>query len=158
MTETPAPAVTVRPLRADDHDAWLPLWRGYQAFYRVTIPDATSRVTWQRLLDPAEPMDGAVAVIDGRCVGLVHFIRHRSCWTEGDYCYLQDLFVDAGARGRGIGRLLIEHVYAAAAAAGCSRVYWLTHETNREAMLLYDRIAERSGFVQYRRTLAAPTG
>ncbi len=156
MTETSAPAVTVRPLRAEDHDAWLPLWRGYQAFYRVTIPDATSLVTWRRLLDPAEPVDGAVAVADGGCIGLVHFIRHRSCWTVGDYCYLQDLFVNPDARGRGVGRLLIEHVYAAATAAGCSRVYWLTHETNREAMLLYDRIAERSGFVQYRKALAAP--
>ena len=86
-------------------------------------------------------------------IGLVHHIQHRSCWTVGDYCYLQDLFVDPAARGNGVGRKLIEHVYAAGAAQGCSRVYWLTHESNVEAMLLYNRIAERSGFVQYRKSL-----
>ncbi len=92
-------------------------------------------------------MDGSVAV------GMVHHIRHRSCWTIGDYLYLQDLFVSPAARGTGIGRKLIEYVYQLAAAQGCSRVHWLTHETNADAMLLYDRIAERSGFVQYRRSI-----
>ena len=144
---------TVRPLAASDHHDWLRLWRGYQAFYRVDIPDETSRVVWARLLDPAEPMSGAVALADGRPAGLVHRVRHRSCWTVGDYCYLQDLFVDPAARGLGLGRALIEHVCAEAAAEGCSRVHWLTHETNAEAMALYDRIAERSGFVQYRKLL-----
>ena len=88
-----------------------------------------------------------------RSVGLVHTIMHRSCWTVGNYCYLQDLFVDPSLRGRGVGRQLIEHVYAQAQAAGCSRVWWLTHETNRDAMYLYDQVAERSGFVQYRKLL-----
>jgi len=86
-------------------------------------------------------------------VGLVHHIRHRSCWTTGDYCYLQDLFVSPALRGSGIGRKLIEHVYAEASRAGCARVYWLTHETNATAIRLYDRVAERSGFVQYRKNL-----
>jgi ribosomal protein S18 acetylase RimI-like enzyme len=144
----------VRPLSAIDHDGWMSLWQGYQAFYRVDIADAVSRKTWNRLLDPAEPMFGAASV-DGavRAVGLVHWILHRSTWTDGDYCYLQDLFVAPWARGRGVGRGLIEHVYRTAKAAGCPRVHWLTHETNRAAMLLYDGISERSGFVQYRRLL-----
>jgi GNAT superfamily N-acetyltransferase len=86
-------------------------------------------------------------------VGLVHHIRHRSCWTAGDYCYLQDLFVAPAARHAGVGRKLIEHVYALAAREGCARVYWLTHETNSVAMLLYDRIAKRTGFIQYRKDL-----
>jgi GNAT superfamily N-acetyltransferase len=86
---------------------------------------------------------------------MVHAIRHRSCWTIGDYTYLQDLFVAARCRGAGIGRRLIEHVYSAAAIQGCSRVHWLTHETNQDAMLLYDRIAQRSGFLQYRKVLGA---
>jgi GNAT superfamily N-acetyltransferase len=107
-------------------------------------------VTWTRLLDPAEPMGGALAWRDSRAVGLVHFIEHRSCWTTGNYCYLQDLFVAPGLRGEGIGRMLIEYVYEKARAGGCSRVYWLTHETNTSAMQLYERVAERSGFVQYR--------
>lgn len=148
---TRAPPVAVRPLGASDHAAWLPLWRGYQAFYKVDIAAPVSEVTWGRLLDPAEPVHGAVAARDGEPVGLVHWLTHRSTWTTGDYCYLQDLFVAPGARGGGIGRALIEHVYGVARVAGCSRVYWLTHETNAAAMRLYDRLADRSGFVQYRK-------
>jgi GNAT superfamily N-acetyltransferase len=108
----------------------------------------------RRLNDPAEPLAGALAWLDdGRAVGLVHCIRHRSCWTTNDYCYLQDLFVAADCRGTGIGRALIEYVYARAREQGLNRVYWLTHETNSEARQLYDRIAERSGFIQYRHLL-----
>lgn len=143
------------PLRPGDHTAWLPLWRGYQAFYDVDIPPDVSAVTWARLLDPAEPVAGALAWSRREAIGLVHHIRHRSCWTISDYCYLQDLFVAPGRRGSGIGRKLIEHVYAEAEREGCARVYWLTHETNAIAMRLYDRIAQRSGFVQYRKHLPA---
>ena len=144
-------ALAIRPIGSGDREAWLPLWRGYQAFYKVDLPAEVTDTTWTRLNDPAEPVDGALAWRGAEAIGLVHHIRHRSAWTIGDYCYLQDLFVADGARGLGIGRRLIEHVYAAAQAAGCSRVHWLTHETNADAMQLYDRIAEKSGFVQYRR-------
>jgi GNAT superfamily N-acetyltransferase len=145
--------VVIRPLSAGDHAAWLPLWRGYQAFYKVDIPAEVSEVTWRRLHDPAEPMGGALAWSQASAVGLVHHIRHRSCWTTSDYCYLQDLYVAPEHRGTGVGRQLIEYVYALARQEGLNRVYWLTHETNLEAMRLYDRIADRSGFVQYRHLL-----
>jgi len=145
--------IQILPLSEHQHAAWLPLWRGYQTFYKTDIAPEVSAVTWARLLDPAEPMGGALAWNGSTAVGLVHHIRHRSCWTVGDYVYLQDLFVSPEARGTGIGRKLIEYVYELARAAGCSRVHWLTHETNADAMLLYDRIAERSGFVQYRRAI-----
>lgn len=143
----------IRPIVATDFDAWLPLWKGYQDFYRVSIDDAVTRNTWARFLDPAEPMHAALVYESGRAVGMVHWIFHRSCWTEGNYCYLQDLFVAEQVRGGGIGRALIEHVYAQARQAGASRVHWLTHESNTTAMQLYDRIAERPGFVQYRKKL-----
>jgi GNAT superfamily N-acetyltransferase len=146
----------IRELRDGDRAAWEPLWRGYQEFYHVDIPADVSNVTWSRLVDPDETMSGALMWAPDGALGLVHFIRHRSCWTVGDYCYLQDLFVSPQARGAGVGRKLIEHVYAEAARHGCSRVYWLTHETNKDAMLLYDRIAERSGFIQYRHLLPSP--
>lgn len=146
-------APTIRPIEAADYDAWLVLWRGYQAFYRVDLPEATSRTTWARFLDPAEPMQAALAIHEGKPVGLVHWIWHRSTWTPGNYCYLQDLFVSPDVRGGGWGRKLIEHVYADAERAGCSRVYWLTHETNTDAIKLYDRIADRPGFIQYRKAL-----
>jgi GNAT superfamily N-acetyltransferase len=100
-------------------------------------------------------MHGAFAVDGPRPVGIVHYIEHRSCWTIGNYCYLQDLFVDGSVRGRGAGRALIEHVYAHAKALGCSRVHWLTQESNHDARKLYDRIADRSGFIQYRKIFPA---
>ena len=143
----------IRLARPDDRDQWLPLWRGYQTFYKVDLPPEQTALNWQRFHDPAEPMHCAVAEQDGRLLGMVHYIYHRSCWTAGDYCYLQDLFAAPDSRGRGVGRALIEHVYAAAEAAGASRVWWLTHETNTDAMLLYDRIAAKSGFLQYRKLL-----
>ena len=122
-------------------------------FYAVDIPGEVSATTWSRLLDPAEPVNGALAWDGGEAVGLVHHVRHRSTWTVGDYCYLQDLFVAPGGRGKGVGGALIAHVEALARDAGCPRLYWLTHDTNADAMLLYDRVAERSGFVQYRKAL-----
>ena len=143
----------IRPARPEDHAQWLPLWKGYQTFYRASIPDAVTATTWQRFHTPEEPMHCAVAEIDGQLVGIVHYLFHRSCWTPGDYCYLQDLFVAADCRGSGAGRALIEYVYARARADGASRVHWLTQETNYSGRQLYDRIAERSGFIQYRRLL-----
>lgn len=141
----------IRAVGSADHADWLPLWQGYQRFYKSQIAEQTSALTWQRFLDPAEPMHAALAWQDGRAVALVHWIFHRSCWTTGDYCYLQDLYVDESLRGSGIGRRMIEHVYAQAQAAGASRVHWLTQEDNYAGRQLYDRIAERSGFIQYRK-------
>lgn len=143
--------VAIAPLVAADHDQWAPLWRGYLDFYRASIDEATWRVTFARLTEGNEPMGGFLARDeDGAPIGLAHWITHRSCWTKGDYCYLQDLYVAAGRRGGGVGRKLIDAVADKAKALGCSRVHWLTHETNLEAMRLYDRVAERPGFVQYR--------
>ncbi|MCY1286846.1 Acetyltransferase (GNAT) family protein [compost metagenome] len=146
-------ALDIRPVGAADHAAWLPLWQGYQRFYQADILAETSAVTWQRFLDPAEPMHAALGWQGGRAVALVHWIFHRSCWTTGDYCYLQDLYVAAELRGGGLGRRMIEHVHAAARAAGASRVHWLTQETNYRGRQLYDQVAERSGFIQYRQLL-----
>ncbi len=111
-----------------------------------------TRTTWQRLLDPAEPVHGALAFDEeGRAVGLAHWLFHRSTWSEGNSCYLNDLFVDPGLRGKGVGRALIDHVHADAAARGAPKVYWLTHETNTTAQRLYNAVAERTGFIQYRK-------
>ena len=144
----------IQPLRETEFDDWAPLWQGYLQFYKADVPASTTAVTFQRLTGGSEPMGGFIArEAEGTAVGIVHWIRHRSCWTVGDYCYLQDLFVAPARRGGGIGRRRIEAVYARAAADSCSRVWWLTHETNTDAMHLYDKIAARSGFLQYRKLL-----
>lgn len=145
--------VVIRPLRVDERAAWEPLWAGYLKFYKATVPAATTDVTWQRFHDDAEPMYVLGAHVDGQLTGIVHFLYHRSCWTTGDYCYLQDLFVNEDARGHGVGRKLIEAVYEKAKAAGASRVHWLTQFENARAQILYDEVADRSGFMQYRKIL-----
>lgn len=143
--------VVIRPVGADERDAWEPLWNGYLTFYEATLKPGVTDTTWSRLQDPAEPMYLLGAYLDGRLVGIVHYLYHRSCWTAGDYCYLQDLFVEQGLRGGGAGRKLITAVEQEARKAGASRVYWLTREENTAARGLYDQVAERSGFIQYRK-------
>ena len=144
-------SVEIRAVESANFDIWLPLWKGYQRFYEVNIRESVTLETWARFLDPAEPMYAALAIVGEQALGLVHLIYHRSTWTTGNYCYLQDLFVADNARGSGIGRALIEHVFANARRNGAARVHWLTHESNDNAMQLYDRIVDRSGFVQYRK-------
>ena len=147
----PDDAYEIRPIRFEERAEWEPLWIAYQAFYKVVISDETTTVTWARLHDPAEPMDVLGAYVGGRLCGIVHYLFHRSCWTIGDYCYLQDLFVAEDARDLGLGRALIAAVEERARRAGASRVYWLTQESNAVARALYDKLAERSGFIQYRK-------
>lgn len=143
-------AIHVRPLSASDREAWLPLWRGYQCFYETPIDDEVTALTWSRLVDSRGPIKGFAAIDEGRLIGISHYLFHPSSWTLADYCYLQDLFVAEEARGRGAARALIEAVAFAAETAGAARLYWLTHESNTAARTLYDRIAVRSGFIQYR--------
>jgi len=143
--------IAVRPLARADRAQWESLWRGYLAFYESSVPDEVTGLTFQRFFDAAEPMHALVAEHGGEIVGIVHYIFHRSTWTKGPYCYLQDLFTAQHARGGGVGRKLIEAVYERAKAAGGSRVYWLTQEDNATARALYDKLAERSGFIQYRK-------
>ena len=143
--------IQIRPFGPQDRQAWEPLWQGYLTFYKSSLPPEVTDATWRRLNDPAEPMHGLAAVLDGRIVGMVHYLYHGSTWSIGPYCYLQDLFTAEEARGRGAGRALIEAVYERARADGASRVYWLTHETNASARALYDKLAARSGFIQYRK-------
>lgn len=144
----------VRPLEPSDRAAWEPLWAAYQRFYEVVIPAETTDLTWARFHDPDEMMHALGAFDeDGRLVGIVHAIFHRSCWLPQWTCYLQDLYVENDQRGLGTGAALIEAVAGLARQNGAGRLYWMTHESNATAQRLYDRIAERSGFIQYRKAL-----
>ena len=145
----------VRPVVAHDYEQWRPLWDGYNAFYGRSGPTALSseitRTTWSRFLDGYEPVYALVAEREGRLLGLTHYILHRSTIAIGSNCYLQDLFTSETARGKGVARALINGVYERAKTAGAARVYWLTHETNLAARHLYDKVAENSGFLVYRK-------
>ena len=147
--------LTIRAVSPEDYDKWLPLWDGYNAFYGRSGPTALApeitRTTWQRFFDESEPVHALVAERDGRLLGLTHYLFHRSTLSIELTCYLNDLFTSEAARGRGVGRALIHAVYDRARQAGASRVYWLTHETNATARLLYDKVADDTGFIVYRK-------
>ena len=140
----------VRSIRGADREQWAPLWRAYLTFYRAAESAEVTNATWARIFDPLEPMHALVAERDDGLIGFSHYLFQRSTWLLNPQCYLQDLYVCEEKRGRGVGRALIGAVVRAAAEAGAARVYWNTHETNAVARRLYDAVAERTGFIQYR--------
>jgi GNAT superfamily N-acetyltransferase len=144
----------VRDVTRSDYAQWLPLWDGYNAFYGrsgpTALPGDITRTTWERFLDPAEPVHAVVAEENGKLIGLTHYLFHRSTILQGPVCYLQDLFTAQGLRGRGVGEALIRAVCARARLAGANRIYWHTHESNATARRLYDKVAQNSGFIMYR--------
>lgn len=144
--------VNVRPLQRDDEAQWRRLWRAYLAFYDTELPDEIYTLQFNRLLSN-NPHDfhGLVADVDGDLVGLTHFVYHQHGWRADDVCYLQDLYADPSVRGKGVGRALIEAVYAAADTAGAPSVYWLTQDFNQTARRLYDRIGVKTPFIKYAR-------
>ena len=141
----------------EDFDQWLRLWNGYNEFYgRVgvnALPSEITASTWARFFDPNEPMYSLVAAIGGELVGFANYLFHRSTTTIAPICYLQDLFTSEEVRGQGVAGALIDHVADHARRKGCSRVYWQTHESNGAAQRLYEKIAERSGFIVYRKSV-----
>lgn len=148
----PSP-LRIRPIEQTDFPAWTPLWDGYNAFYgregKTALAPEITQTTWQRFFDPNEPVFALVAESEGQLLGLTHYLYHRSTTRIELTCYLQDLFTDPAARGKGVGRALIEGVYAQAKAAGIKRVYWQTHTTNSAGRLLYDKVAQHMGFIVY---------
>ncbi|MGZ3552909.1 MAG: N-acetyltransferase family protein [Vulcanimicrobiaceae bacterium] len=149
--------VTIRAVLKEDFPAWKILWDGYNAFYgragETALSSEITQMTWSRFFDAYEPIHAVVAEGSGKLLGLAHFLFHRSTIQIAPSCYLQDLFTVEEARGRGVGRALINAVYQHAAAAGSPRIYWQTHESNSVAMQLYDKVAEKSGFIVYRKAL-----
>ncbi|CCD94033.1 putative histone acetyltransferase (HAT) [Bradyrhizobium sp. ORS 375] len=153
MTDVP----TIRAIIREDYERWLPLWDGYNAFYgrsgSTALPPEITATTWARFFDADEPVHALVAESGGELIGLAHYLYHRATTAIAPLCYLNDLFTSESARGKGVGRALIEAVYAEARQAGSPRVYWQTHETNTTAQALYDKVADRSGFIVYRKTV-----
>lgn len=152
MTTTQLP-VFVRQVKQADLQTWCDYWAQYQAFYQVGLGPAITERTWARFFDPAEPMHCAVATDGEQIFGFVHYVFHRSTWGRNDFCYLEDLYVCPSARGRTVGKRLIEFVQDQARQQQCDRLYWHTQETNRTAQRLYDWIAEKPGVIEYRMPL-----
>ncbi|WP_025031566.1 GNAT family N-acetyltransferase [Nitratireductor aquibiodomus] len=145
--------ITIRPLAKTDDAEWRRLWTDYLTFYKTSVPEEVYATTWKRLFDDGEyEPNGLIAEVDGKPVGLVHYMLHRTCWTVGNNCYLQDLYADPAVRGKGIGRALIEAVYEKADEAGAANVYWMTQDFNETARKLYDRIAKLTPFIKYQRS------
>jgi GNAT superfamily N-acetyltransferase len=143
----------IRAVERDDFHAWMPLWDGYNAFYgrvgATALPQTVTHTTWQRFLNPIEPMFALVAVRGAALVGLAHYLFHRSTSKLEPVCYLQDLFTQPEHRGQGVGRALIAAVYERASAAGAGRVYWHTQASNEAGRALYDKMARHLGFIVY---------
>ncbi len=140
----------VRAIERADRERWAPLWLAYLTFYQTAESAEVTEATFARIFDPLEPVHGVVAARGERLIGFSHYLFQRSTWLVAARCYLQDLFVSPDVRGGGVGRALIGAVAAAAKEAGAANVYWNTHETNATARKLYEAVAERTGFIQYR--------
>jgi GNAT superfamily N-acetyltransferase len=144
--------LVIRPLRAGDEAEWRRLWTAYLEFYGAVVTEEVYQTSFARLLgDDPQDFNGLIALVDGVPMGLTHYLFHRHGWKVENVCYLQDLYVSPDARGTGLGRRLIEAVYAAADEAGAPGVYWLTQEFNATARVLYDRVAKVSPFIRYNR-------
>ena len=145
--------IVIRSIGENEREAWNPLWAGYLAFYKSALRPEISDLTWDRFHDPDEQIFALGGYVDGELMAIAHYLFHRSTWAPDRYCYLEDLFVAPAARGRGLGRALIEAVYQKARVANASRVYWLTQSDNTQARILYDKVADNLGFIQYRRII-----
>ena len=145
--------IVIRSIGENEREAWNPLWAGYLAFYKSELRPEISDLTWDRFHDPDEQIFALGGYVDGELMAIAHYLFHRSTWAPDRYCYLEDLFVAPAARGRGLGRALIEAVYEKARVANASRVYWLTQSNNTQARILYDKVADNLGFIQYRRVI-----
>lgn len=146
-------STVVRALEPQDKPQWSALWRAYLAFYETERPPEIHDLYFERLLGD-DPQDYLclVAERNGTLIGLTHYLFHRHGWSAEDVCYLQDLYAAPTARGTGVGRALIEAVYAAADAQGAAQVYWLTQDFNTQARKLYDRIGVKTPFIKYNRS------
>lgn len=149
--------IIVRSVEQTDYSQWQLLWKKYNSFYgRDSLPDEITQLTWSRFFDTNEPVYAIIAENEGNILGIAHYLFHRSTIQIELNCYLQDLYVSENMRGQGIARKLIEAVYENARTAGSKRVYWQTKEDNLVARKLYDKVAELSGFIVYRRDLYKP--
>ncbi len=153
LTNSTNRSLKIAPLSKDNYELWLDLWQSYLTFYESSLPLETTNVTWHNVLDSSIPIYGFGAWQEDVLVGITHVVLHPNTWNTTECCYLEDLYVNESVRGQGVGRALIEHVYAFARQQNCNRVYWTTQEDNTAARRLYDTLATKTDMVQYRKSL-----
>lgn len=141
--------LTIRPFEARDRAAWDAMWAGYLAFYETSLPAEVSEDTWTRFVNAAPGHVGLIAEGADGPLGFAHAILHPGTWSPKPVCYLEDLYVNEAARGRGAGRALIEALAEKGRAEGWLRLYWQTARTNNTAQYLYDRLATRTDWLRY---------
>ena len=139
----------IRAALPSDEPAWRELWKGYCDFYQAQVSDEVTKRTWQRILDPDSQIMCVVAEVEGQVYGFANCVVHENTWETQAVCYLEDLYVRPGARGRGIGFALIDWLRNAMRAEGWARLYWMTREDNAQARRLYDRFTQADDFVRY---------
>lgn len=143
-------SVSIRKIRPEDETRWRELWDAYTRFYEREPDETITRHTWSRILDPACPVHAIVAQdINGEMLGIANYVIHENTSTPTPICYLEDLFVDPARRAAGVGKQLIDWLFAETKAQGWSRLYWQTKENNYRARGLYDKYGPHSGFVRY---------
>jgi len=143
----------VLPATEEDKAQWLPLWRAYLDFYKHALDDEITDLTFARSLESGENLNLLVAKSEERIIGFATYVLHRSSWARDWYCYLEDLFVAEDQRGMGVARALIAAVAEAGKAKGAERLYWVTDEANKTAQALYEKLATKTDFIQFRRDL-----
>ncbi|HGM5492855.1 TPA: N-acetyltransferase family protein [Serratia fonticola] len=141
--------VTIREIIASDRAGWEHLWQQYLHFYRADVSAEITEKTFTRLCQKQD-LVGLVAVNEqGQPLGFMHLVYHASTWSDTNYCYIEDLFVDKSARGQNVAESLFNEAYQQAEVRESSRVYWMTQEFNSSARSLYDKIGQRTSFIIY---------
>jgi ribosomal protein S18 acetylase RimI-like enzyme len=141
--------IKVRKIELSDNPSWQELFFDYLKFYETSPGDVNTELVWQRLTSPDTEIQGLVAESNGEVVGIVHFHYQLSTWTDTFDCYLEDLYVAEEARGNGAARALIQAVKELATERKCSKLFWITRESNSTARKLYDKVATLSDFIRY---------
>jgi len=141
--------VKVRALRPEDYAQWRSLWDGYVSINNHHLDESITTFTWERALNPDSALLCRVAETEGKVIGFALCVLHEGTWTTAPICYLEDLFVDADARGMGAGKALLDALQSEGKNEGWSMLYWMTRQNN-SARQLYDRYAGVDDFVRYR--------
>lgn len=146
-----AGALTIRRAAAGDEQAWSDLWAAWQSHMGGRVPDDVSSRTWMQIITPGTGIFALLAFVEERALGFANVSATPFAWTGGLILFLQDLYVVPEARGRGLGRSLLQAVYDETDAMGAAQVFWMVDESDSELQAFYARQGIRTPYVRYMR-------